>query len=408
MKKLFARVERYLKPVWRIGVIAAGWVVLNLFRRDLLKRDIWLVSEKRTEARDNGYHFYKYLRKNHPQINAYYVITRDSADLAKVTCLGNVIYADTFKHVLYYLAAVRSVSSQPYGSFPFGFILKELRVVNKFCNPRQKTAFLQHGIIVNSFPHESYDYDKCNLDFFTTAAQRECDFLRERHGYPEKAMKCVGLCRFDNLHNADGMKEKMILVMPTWRMWLARQKKGVPLTQKEIKFFRESEYFKQYSALLSNPQLLQTLRSSGYKLYFYVHYQFQDYVELFRELDNDAVVIADRFHYDVQDLMMRCAIMVTDFSSVHFDVAYMNKPLVYFQFDKEQHAQGHYEEGYFSYEEDAFGPCCYDAETVCNALEEMVAAGGVLTEKYRQRVREFFTVYDDKNCERTFEAIRDL
>ena len=408
MKKYFFKMERYWNALRDFCVVVAGWIVLNLFYRALLEKDIWLICEKRTEARDNGYHFYKYIREHHPGINAYYVITKGSADLAKVTCLGKVIYADTFKHVLYYLAAVRSVASQPYGAFPFGFGKKELKIVNKFCNPRQKTVYLRHGVQKDTLPHGILDYATNNIDYIVCSAQREYEFVKREYGYPDHAIGCLGLCRFDNLHTAIDKKEKMVLVMPTWRKWLARQKKGVPLMAQEIEKFKSSDFYKQFAALMSDPRLLECLRKHGYKLYFYVHYQLQDFTELFLEFANDAVIIADRFHYDVQDLMMRTGIMVTDFSSVHFDVAYMNKPLIYFQFDKERFEDGHYEKGYYEFEEDGFGPCCYEAEDVCRNLEEMVAGDGLPAELYRKRAEAFFNLRDNKNCQRTFEAVKNL
>lgn len=38
-------------------------------------RHVWLVSERGREARDNGYHYFAYLRQAHPEINAVYVAT---------------------------------------------------------------------------------------------------------------------------------------------------------------------------------------------------------------------------------------------------------------------------------------------------------------------------------------------
>ena len=54
-------------------------------------KKVWLVSERGYDARDNGYHMFKYLRKEHPEINAWYLITRDSHDLDKVAELGNIV-----------------------------------------------------------------------------------------------------------------------------------------------------------------------------------------------------------------------------------------------------------------------------------------------------------------------------
>ena len=57
-------------------------------------RTIYLISERGTDARDNGYHMFRYIRQNHPEDEAYYVITKDSADYPKVAELGKVVSID--------------------------------------------------------------------------------------------------------------------------------------------------------------------------------------------------------------------------------------------------------------------------------------------------------------------------
>lgn len=44
-------------------------------------RHVWLVSERGREARDNGYHYFAYLRQAHPEINAVYVADPPAARL---------------------------------------------------------------------------------------------------------------------------------------------------------------------------------------------------------------------------------------------------------------------------------------------------------------------------------------
>lgn len=56
--------------------LLAAAVIVRLFRRDLLRKNLWLIQEKRTEARDNGYHLYVYVREKHPEIPAYYAIVK--------------------------------------------------------------------------------------------------------------------------------------------------------------------------------------------------------------------------------------------------------------------------------------------------------------------------------------------
>ena len=72
-------------------------------------RDIWLVGERESEAKDNGYHLFKYIRNNHPEKKVYYVIDKKSNDLEKIKPLGNVIYHDSLKHYIYYITATKLV-----------------------------------------------------------------------------------------------------------------------------------------------------------------------------------------------------------------------------------------------------------------------------------------------------------
>ena len=76
---------------------------------------IWLVCEDENEARDNGYCFYKYLRKEHPEVDAVYAINMQAPDYEKVKDLGQIISYGTFLHWIYYLAAEYNISSQKGG-----------------------------------------------------------------------------------------------------------------------------------------------------------------------------------------------------------------------------------------------------------------------------------------------------
>lgn len=406
-------VEPYIRKLKRLGEHIAGfsklvlaWCVLHSVKRELLKRDIWLISEKREEARDNGYWFFRYLRETQPQTEAYFVLTKDSPDLGKVLPYGNVIWNDSFRHCLYYLAARYSVSSQAFGAFPFRFRLKTLLRAHKLCVKKQKTVFLQHGIAEKELSH-TLDYGRCNIDFFVCSAPRECAFIRTHYGYPDTAAACVGLCRFDNL-NAQGRTEKILLVMPTQRSWLHRANPGTELTPEEIKRFREDAYCKAYSELLADETLLSCLREKGYTLYFYLHYGLQDYTPLFLPYKNDVVEICDRFRYDVQELLLRSAALITDYSSVHFDFAYMYKPVLYYQFDRERFFTDHYGKAYFSYERDGFGPCCYEHEDLTRRVKDLLLNACAQEPAYRARVDSFFAFRDADNCKRTYEKIITL
>ncbi|MDT0901768.1 CDP-glycerol glycerophosphotransferase family protein, partial [Staphylococcus pseudintermedius] len=62
------------------------------------EQKVWVIGEKSYKAQDNGYHFFKYLRKHHPEIPAYYIIERESQEVRNVLPLGNVIYYRSPEH----------------------------------------------------------------------------------------------------------------------------------------------------------------------------------------------------------------------------------------------------------------------------------------------------------------------
>ena len=71
--------------------------VAYLFYR---RKNNWLICERPNNAQDNGFFFYKYLRKNHPEINAIYLIKKSSPFYDKVSKLGKCVEFGSFKHIL--------------------------------------------------------------------------------------------------------------------------------------------------------------------------------------------------------------------------------------------------------------------------------------------------------------------
>src|SRR5262249_44302037 len=62
-------------------------------------RQVWLVGERAGKAQDNGFHLFRHLRNNHPELDAYYVIDRESPERANVAPLGNVVDFKSEEHI---------------------------------------------------------------------------------------------------------------------------------------------------------------------------------------------------------------------------------------------------------------------------------------------------------------------
>lgn len=378
-----------------------SFLYVRLCGKGLKKKDIWLICEKLSEARDNGYHLYTYIRKNHPEIAAYYVIEKDSVDLCKIIPYGNIIYANTLKHFVYYLCALNSICSQPSGAAP-----EPKRVVKKLNLARkdQRVINLKHGITKDELSHDM-DFSKTHYALLACASQIEQDFIVNTYQYPRSIAQNIGFCRFDNLINNDSQKKKEILIMPTFRKWLVSKRIPNEASESEKTEFLRSQYYCEYSKLLKNDTLIEFIKRKGYSLVFYPHYAAQPFIHCFDNCKSDAVIIADRYHYDVQQLLIESACLITDYSSIYFDFAYMEKPEIFFQFDEEQYRSTHYKKGYFDYRADGFGPVFEKNDQVISYLMKMIENDCELEKKYHDRITTFFDRRDNHNCERTFEAI---
>ncbi len=402
LKRLYLAIYRWVPILLKYF---SGYISVHLFHKNLFNNDIWLITEKPGEARDNGYHLFKYIRTTHPEINAHFVITSDSSDRDKIVNFGNIIEYNSKEHMLYYLAAKYSISSQSCGAYPYEMIPEIFKITKIFRRKDQKCVFLQHGIIQNFIPDKKMFYSQKIHDLFVTSATPERKFIIEKYGYPASVVQKLGLCRFDSLNNTDCLKDRIILLMPTWRSWL---KNSLLNTTDAKKIFLESEYFATYKSLLMNEYLLQVLEKNSYKIVFYPHFALQKYIDNFDKIQNKSVIIANKDDYDVQDLLIRSSVLVTDYSSVYFDFAYMGKPVIYYQFDEEQFRKKHYQEGYFSYREHGFGKVLKHENEVIDEIEYMLNHNCIMDSLYKMRRDNFFDLIDNENCKRNFEAITKL
>ena len=354
------------------------------------KRQIWLVSERGTEARDNGYHFFRYLREKSPEIEAYYIITDDSPDRPKVTAVGETVTYRSLRHYLLFIAAEYKISTHIAGYSPHAYFYSQFA---KWLPWRGKRIFLQHGVIKDDLV--TLYQERTHLDIFICGAKPEFDYVSSNFHY-EDQVKYTGLARYDALH--DVQTKNQILLMPTWRGYLTG------ITEEKLK---ASDYVTRWNAVLQDPQLLAALKKTGKTMVFYPHYEMQKNLHLFSSSD-ESVVIADFAHYDVQQLLKESQLLVTDFSSVFFDFAYMKKPCVYYQFDEAQFFSDHYKPGYFKYREMGFGEVVTQHQEIISQIVSYLESDCKMKPEYAKRIDGFFPLHDQQNCKRILDEIQKL
>lgn len=365
----------------------------------MFHRNIWLICERENEARDNGYWFYKFLCEKHSEINSVYAIRKKSSDYIKVEKMGKVIEFGSFTHWLYYWSANWNISSQKEGK-PNAAICFVLEVYLGF---RKNRIYLKHGVTKDA---QRWIYnDVSKLTMICCSSKYEQRYVQENFGYPKEAVKLTGLCRFDNLISNHENK-RQIVVMPTMREWL-RVVSSDTMKYENKTSFTESEYYKTWMNFIKSEKLKDILLRYNIDLLFYPHPAMQKYLETFSSTC-DRVKIASAKNYDMQELLIESSLLITDYSSVFFDFAYMNKPLLYYQFDYEKYRLGQYQEGYFSYEKNGFGAVCYSENDLLKKLEAILNDDLKNSVEYESKMLDFFAFRDAKNCMRVYNAILEL
>lgn len=360
--------------------------LLYLFLYPFMRnRRIWLFQDRVDIADDNAKHLFSYAIKQYDDIEKYYVISKKCDDFKEMKKIDdNIVPLGSFKNKFLYLFAEKMISSHVNHSW-----------LNPFFNPKRpyyngllsiEKCFLQHGVIKDDL---SSWLRKCfqNLHLFLTSSDYERNsILGETYNYEEEVVQAFGLPRHDNLKF--NISKKEILFSPTWRKHLINRQA-----------FEKSEYYFRLNSFLNNERLLKEIKKHEYKLVFKPHYDLEPFLDLFTLKDGVEVNTHDSY----QTIFNNSAVMITDYSSVFFDFAFLKKPIIYYHEGNDYH----YDDGYFDYKTMGFGDVIESEDALVDKVIEYINNNCVMEDKYKQRVDKFFKYTDQKNCKRVYEWLKE-
>ena len=373
-------------------------IIIRLF----LKKEIWLISDRTTVANDNGMHLFKYVNTlKDKKIKTYFVIKKESADFQEMKKYGHVVNYNSFKYKILFLLSSKIISSQADGWVINAFGKKEKYYRDLYCFD---FVFLQHGITRNDQTSWLNVINK-NIKLLVTTAKDEYEsFIHNpSYGYDKNIIKLIGFPRYDNLKNDC---KKIIAIMPTWRQFLGgkvNEKEGIRDYNEE---FKQSDYFNFYNNLINDKEILEVMKEKDYKGIFVIHPSHVNNAIDFQS--NDLFEIVDGYA-DYQKIFKEANLLLTDYSSVSFDFAYLYKPVIYAEFDKKEFYENHiFQEGYFKTEKHGFGPVTTNYEDTKRKIITYLENNCKLEKKYKDRIDKFYTFHDQKNCKRVYDSIKKI
>ena len=329
---------------------------------------------------------------NNSSIEPHYIINYDYPDADRLIKEGyKPLRYKSLKQRLYFLNS--SIVATTHANLPaFSgmipacfFCLQDLFNAEVVC--------IQHGLAVQQLAHNNNQlYD--NLKRFYCASPREIENLSKPiYDFPESYLKLTGIPRFDGLKSDD---KKQILITPTWRNYIA-----VPASLGNVRpytpTFKETDYFKIYNKLISDERLIASAKNNGYRIIYLLHPTISSQITDYQP--GEGVEVRSAVGVNYEEILKESSLMVTDYSGVQFDFAYMRKPVVYYHPPK---LPPHYSEGGFFYDTMGFGEICTDHEELVSTLISYMERQCRIDSFYRKREDDFFAFEDLNSCERIY------
>jgi CDP-glycerol glycerophosphotransferase (TagB/SpsB family) len=365
-------------------------------------KPVWLFCDRLDKADDNGEAMFRYVcSRKQEEADCYFLISKNAPDYEKICSVGNVVDALSEEHCLLLLEADYIFTSQLNGwvENPFGAYEEYFRDLYH----QAKIVFLQHGVTKDNQTKWLNRYNQ-NLYAVVTSSEREKQsFLEYPYFYEEKQIWNTGMPRFDRLYSEN---KKYILFMPTWRKEVMEQRwnpqKGS--WQWYLKDdFKNSSYYDVCHKVLNDGWFLTRCRWAGYQVIFMPHPIMQPYAG---EFHVSKRVIALAYDTSWRELFAESSIMITDYSSVAFDFAYLRKPVIYFQFDRAAFFASHtYKPGYFDYTRMGFGEVVTTEKQLYQTIYQYIRRKCQMKPEYEKRRNDFFTNQDTGACERVYRKV---
>lgn len=385
-----------IKEIKGIGLRAIYFITKPFYKN----RNIWITFDQLFKGGDNGEYFFRYVREHHrDDVDMYYVANPDSREYKELGGKsGNVLRYRSLELLLAVMHAKMIFATRVDVRLYCGF--------SGYCESCTRDLFnaeivcLQHGLTIQKIAqYQNRLFD--NLKYYFCVSPYEVDnILKPLYGYTPDMLKLTGAPRYDGL---TGEPKRQILITPTWRRNVTAGTNQKGSNHKYSVNFKHTTYFKIYNTLINDERLIACAKKTNYKLIYLIHPILSPQVDDFDK--NEFVEIDPGININYEKVLKESSLMVTDYSGIQFDFAYMRRPLIYYHPDE---LPPQYDPGNLDYNTMGFGPVCKTNDQVVEALCHFMEQDCRLDEMYKDRIEKFFPFDDQNNCQRVYEAAVDF
>jgi len=370
-----------------------AYIAFILYIFSKREKNIWLIGgHNGTLYTDNSKVFYEYIVEKHPLVDIYWIINKDAPVFDQIK--ANKLIKGSIKSYLYFYHARVVLFSDTLNLdiAPFSFVLPCIRRVYK----KKFKVYLSHGTIAfKKMPKKSGFIQEIKESIFRSYDLAIASTLLEKramqdYGIKSSNIEILGSARHDTLQTLQSSKSTL-LIAPTWRGWLYKQKS-----------LQDTEFFQHYSRLLTHPLLKSHLEEHDITIHFYLHHMFHKFYDEFKVCESNRVVILPA-SANITHSILSSQMMVTDYSSICSDFYYLQKPVLFFQFDRDEYIEKIGSE--IDLTQSVFGDIAYSVEESVDKLIASINNGFKLSPLQKEGEKYFINFQDRENCRRIYDTI---
>lgn len=349
--------------------------------------DVWLIGENRGEClKENGYWFFQYCRKNHPNRKVFFVIKKKSPYYQNEMFKDDsVIVYGSKRHGRVFKRARLCFYTHTYRDLVY-------RRLFEIFGRGKKLVYLHHGVLGFKKFNSFYQKHRNIMDLFVVGSNLEKSILINQVGVDSHRIEVLGYPRNDGLYDASHENTGQIVYIPTHRNYL-RSAEDVEIFIEELKQVTE------------NDDLINILLATKTIMKIYLHKEIQMFSI---KLESSCANIKVIYHGEEspQNLIRESSLLITDYSSVSWDFFYLGKKVVFYRFDIERFLADR--GSYMNLEEGTIGRVCFTVPQLVKEISESIAVHFVNDSEFQTLRQEILPNIDTSNCSRVYEHVTNL
>lgn len=374
LKKIFLKLQPHFKKDTYI-------LFDNLYEKNAESIDTWCIFQY---MQSKGIKSYYVLWKE----NSLYKQLKEKKNLKNVIVIKRSIQDNTQNNFEFFNAVYLKLFKTKAVLTSFGSLntkITELLYTNKeisYIHTGHGTVFLKNFILTTGY------FSPLKYNKFIVSSDVESQIFQQ-YGWDDKNLLKLGLPRWDNLKRFPH-QQKTIFVMFTWRNSFGKWNKEFKTS------IDKSKYYQGIMTLLHSNRLKELLTKYNVKLCYTLHHAMLDLCK-----NSEGAYIPNITYVPSQDISKYIGLtdlFITDYSSLAFDFAFLNIPIIFYRPDFDDKSLNEIDRQDMAHaqskDKELFN-ICYDDENAINNIEKYIKNDFLLELDNREKLKKFFTVKEN-------------